>query len=206
MIEKTCREFMEQLSSNAPTPGGGSAAALGGALGAGLANMVASLTVGKKKYAEHEQELRQLLAEGLQLQRQLLELVEDDIAVFTPLSQAYALPAGSEQQKLDKARQISVCAIAATRVPLAIMEKSLAALRIAARAAAIGSRLAVSDAACAASFLNAAVVAASYNVRINLPSIMDCDFAAAAQAQMDDCLREAPLLLAKTLAQTDVRL
>ena len=175
--ELSCEQFIEALSSKAPTPGGGGGSALVGAIGTALANMVGSLTVGKKKYADVEEEVQQLKARGEQLQRELLALVEADAIVFQPLAQAYSLPGDTPEQKAYKAVKLSEYCDAASKVPLDIMEKCFEALNLARRIAEIGSKIAVSDAGCAAYFLAAAVGAARLNVLINLPLIQDKELA-----------------------------
>ena len=97
--DKSCKEFVEVLSTKAPVPGGGGASALVGAVGTALGSMVASLTVGKKKYADVEAEMYQLKEKAVELQEELLHLVERDAEVFEPLSKAYGLPKETEEEK-----------------------------------------------------------------------------------------------------------
>jgi len=198
MTEKSCQEFMSILSSKAPVPGGGGAAALGGALGVGLANMVASLTVGKKKYAEYEEEVTAMLTKGLAIQNDLLKLVEMDAAAFAPLAKAYSMPSDTEEEKLHKAIGLSNASIYATSVPLLIAEDIIDAMKICVRIAEIGSKLAVSDAGCSIWFLYAAIKAADYNVQINLPFIRDAVFIARTQKRMQYFSEQAQQYLQKT--------
>ena len=97
----TCTEFVEVLASKAPVPGGGGASALVGAVGTALGNMVGSLTVGKKKYADVEDEMYELKAKCDQLQKDFLRLIERDAEVFEPLSKAYGMPKETEEEKED---------------------------------------------------------------------------------------------------------
>lgn len=196
----SCEDFIARLSSQEPTPGGGGAAALMGAVGAALAAMVGSLTTGKKKYAAVEEEIQQLLAEGQRLQAELLAQVEADAQVFAPLAAAYALPKETLEQQQYKAQRLSEYCIAAARVPLNIMEKSRDALLLARRIAEIGSKLAVSDAGCAAYCLNAAIGAARLNVLINLPLILDKDLSQQFSQQADQILAQAQALSDETIA------
>ena len=99
-----CNEFVEVLASKAPVPGGGGASALVGAVGTALGNMVGSLTVGKKKYADVEEEMYQLKAKADQLQADLLRLIERDAEVFEPLAKAYGMPRETEEEKAEKAK------------------------------------------------------------------------------------------------------
>jgi formiminotetrahydrofolate cyclodeaminase len=163
MTTKSCREFVEVLASDAPAPGGGGAAALVGAVGAALGNMVASLTVGKKKYAAVEAEIISLKAKCDTLQQELLDQVEADEKNFLPLAKAYAIP------KDDPHRDVALeeGAVQACQTPLKIMELCCEAIDCMAVFAEKGSRLAVSDAGCGAVLCKAAMQAASLNVFTN---------------------------------------
>ena len=198
LVEKSCLEFMEELSSKNAVPGGGSAAALGGALGVGLSNMVASLTIGKKKYAEVEEEVEKILADGLNIQKELLDLVKADAEVFAPLSKAYGLPKETEEEKAYKEQVLSEASIKATLVPLAIAEKAYQSMHLARRIAEIGSRLAVSDAGCSILFLEAALKAARYNIMINLPLITDQLFVEKTTERIGLLICEAEKLVKET--------
>lgn len=163
MTMQSCREFVAALASDAPAPGGGGAAALVGAVGAALGNMVASLTVGKKKYAAVEAEIIALKAKCDALQTELLNQVEADEVNFLPLAKAYAIP------KDDPARDAAMeeGAVLACKTPLKIMELCCEAIDCMAVFAEKGSRLAVSDAGCGAVLCKAAMQAASLNVFTN---------------------------------------
>ena len=161
--QASCTEFVTVLASNAPVPGGGGASALVGAIGTALGNMVGSLTVGKKKYADVEAEIRALMAKCDSLQEELLDQVEADEKGFVPLSKAYGIP------KDDPTREtvLEEATLTACAVPVRIMELCCEALETISVFAAKGSRLAVSDAGCAAVCVKAALQAASLNVFIN---------------------------------------
>ena len=166
---KTCREFVAALASSAPTPGGGGAAALCGAVGAALCGMVASLTSGKKKYADVESEIQQLLKSINTLHDKLLDQVRADAEGFQPLSRAYAIP----REDSTRAAALQSAAETACTAPLEIMALCAAALSAAGRLAEIGSRLAVSDAGCAAAILRGALEAAALNVLVNTKTMTD---------------------------------
>lgn len=166
---KTCREFVAALASSAPTPGGGGAAALCGAVGAALCGMVASLTTGKKKYASVEREIQQLLESTNALQNKLLDQVRADAEGFQPLSRAYAIP----REDPTRAAALQSAAETACTAPLEIMALCAAALSAVGRLAEIGSRLAVSDAGCAAAILRGALEAAALNVLVNTKTMTD---------------------------------
>ena len=167
--QNSCRAFVTVLASSEPVPGGGGAAALVGAIGTALGNMVGSLTVGKKKYADVEAEIVALKAKCDALQTQLLDQVEADDKGFVPLAKAYGIPKDDPNRDaiLEEAT-ITACA-----VPMHIMELCCQALEYVAVFAAKGSRLAVSDAGCGAVCVKAALQAASLNVFINTKTLKD---------------------------------
>lgn len=177
IVEKTCPDFIGALASKEPVPGGGGAAALCGAIGTALGNMVGSLTVGKKKYAEAEPEILRMQSECDDLQAELLKLIDEDARVFAPLSKAYGLPSATEEEQKIKSETLETCSKEACMVPFAIMEKCCRAIELAERFARIGSRLAVSDAGCGAVLLKGALQAASLNIFINTKSLKDRAFA-----------------------------
>lgn len=166
---KSCREFVSLLASDAPAPGGGGAAALVGAIGTALGHMVGSLTVGKKKYAAVEGEIRALMARCDGLQQRLLDQVPADAEGFLPLARAYGIP----KDDPTRAQVLEEATVAACRVPMEIMELCCQSLDAIAVLAEKGSRLAVSDAGCAAVAVKAALQAASLNVFINTKSLQD---------------------------------
>ena len=165
----SCREFVEVLASDAPAPGGGGASALVAAIGTALGNMVGSLTVGKKKYAGVEEEIKSLMAKCSALQMELLNQVPADAEGFLPLARAYSIPKDDplRAETMEKAT-ITACA-----VPMKIMELCCESIDIVEIMAQKGSRLAVSDAGCAAAILKGALQAASLNVFINTKTLSD---------------------------------
>ena len=165
----SCTEFVTVLASNAPVPGGGGASALVAAIGTALGNMVGSLTVGKKKYADVEAEIVALKKKCDQLQTDLLDQVPADAEGFEPLSKAYGIP----KDNPDRDKILEEATIVACRVPVKIMELCCEALDAIAVFAAKGSRLAVSDAGCGAVCVKAALQAASLNVFINTKTLKD---------------------------------
>ena len=168
-----CRKFVEVLASNEPAPGGGGAAALVGAIGTALGNMVGSLTVGKKKYADVEEEIIALKAKCDDLQKQLLDQVEADEINFVPLAKAYGIPKDDPNRDtiMEEATMV------ACSTPVKIMELCAEAMEAIAVFAAKGSRLAVSDAGCGAVCVKAAMQAASLNVFINTKTLKNREVA-----------------------------
>ena len=167
MTQESCRKFVEVLASNAPAPGGGGAAALVGAIGTALGNMVGSLTVGKKKYAAVEEEIIALKARCDALQTELLDQVEADDKGFVPLAKAYGIP----KDDPNRDAVLEEATVTACAVPMHIMELCCQAIDCIAVFAEKGSRLAVSDAGCGAVCCKAALQAASLNVFINTKSL-----------------------------------
>ena len=167
MTMESCRKFVEVLASDAPAPGGGGAAALVGAIGTALGNMVGSLTVGKKKYADVQDEIIELKAKCDALQKDLLDQVEADEINFLPLAKAYGIP--KDDPNRDAIMEEATVIACAT--PMKIMELCCEAIDHIAVFAAKGSRLAVCDAGCGAVCCKAALQAASLNVFINTKTL-----------------------------------
>ena len=185
-----CNEFVEVLASKAPVPGGGGASALVGAIGTALGNMVGSLTVGKKKYADVEEEMWELKAKSDKLQPELLRLIERDAEVFEPLSKAYGMPRATEEEKAEKARVMEIVLKDACSVPMEIMEKCCEAIDIIVEFAAKGSALAISDAGVGVAFCKAALKGASLNVYINTKSMQNREYAEELNAKCDAMLEK----------------
>jgi len=184
-----CHEFVDVLGSKAPVPGGGGASALVGAVGTALGNMVGSLTVGKKKYADVEEEMYALKAICDQLQKDFLTLIERDAEVFEPLSKAYGMPRETEEEKAEKARVMEIVLKEACSVPMEIMEKCCEAIDVIEKFAAKGSALAISDAGVGAAFCKAALEGASLNVYINTKSMKNRDYAKELNKKADEMLK-----------------
>ena len=173
MLDKTCINFLEELASKAPVPGGGGASALVGAIGTALGSMVGNLTVGKKRYMDVEEDIKKLLERSERISVRLKELVAEDARVFGPLSEAYRMPSGTEDEKQKKEKAMQAVLVEASMVPLEIAEYCLAALILLEEYAEKGSRLAVSDAGVGALFCKAALQGAGLNVLINTGMMKD---------------------------------
>lgn len=173
MKEMNLDIFLTQLASAAPVPGGGGASALVGALAVSLGNMVGSLTVGKKKYEDVEEDIIILNQRSKELRDELLGLMEKDAEVFEPLSRAYAIPKDYPSRSEVMAKVLKD----ASEVPLEIMEKCCKAIDMIEEYAEKGSRLAVSDAGCAAAMARSALESAALNVFINTKSMEDRNLA-----------------------------
>jgi len=199
LSEKNCLSFLELLASKAPVPGGGGAAAMSGAIGMALANMVGNLTTGKKKFADVEDELQELLAQGYQVMKELTALVDRDAEVFAPLSRAYGLPKETPEQAAYKAQVMEECSMAACSVPLEIMRKAYTGIKIHQRMGQIGTKLAISDIGCGVALLKAALISGRLNVLINLAAISNQQFIRDTTAEMDRLMEEGCALADETL-------
>lgn len=185
-VKESCESFVERLSGKDPTPGGGGASALTGALGTALGNMVGSLTVGKKKYQDVEDEIRALMKEAQQLQKDLLAAVQKDAEAFVPLAAAYGMPRETEEQRKEKERVMEAALKTACEVPFEIMEMCCRGIELCGSFAEKGSALAVSDAGAGASFCRAALESASFNVYINTKAMKDRSYAEQANRKADE--------------------
>ena len=188
--ELSCSSFIDVLGSAAPVPGGGGASALAAAVGTALGNMVGCLTVGKKKYAAVEEEMRQMIIRCKSLQEELLELMDKDAKVFAPLAKAYSLPGKTPEELAERERIMEPALRSACEVPLEIMEKCCEAIVMLETFAEKGSVLAVSDAGAGAAVCAGALRAASLNVYINTRSMKDRSCADAFNARADRMLEQ----------------
>ena len=172
MVESmTIQGFLDVLSSKEPVPGGGGASALAGALGNALGQMVANLTIGKKKYALVEDEIKELAERMKGIQGQFSALADQDAKVFAPLAKCYSLPSGTEEEKAYKAEVMEARLLDASLVPMEIMEKAWEMLEIMDILADKGSRMAVSDVGVGVQFIRTALLGAVMNVYINTKSM-----------------------------------
>ena len=193
----TCTEFVEVLASKAPVPGGGGASALVGAVGTALGNMVGSLTVGKKKYADVEDEMYELKAKCDQLQKDFLRLIERDAEVFEPLSKAYGMPKETEEEQAEKEKVMEAALKNAAEAPLCIMKTIVDTMEMIRVLGEKGSRLAVSDAGVAILFAQAALEGASLNIFINTKMMKDQE-----EAERLNCLADQLIATGKELKET----
>lgn len=186
--------FLDKLATASPEPGGGSVAALAGALGAGLVSMVASLTVGKAKYADVQDDIAALLARSELIRVELQRLVQRDTEVYGAVSEAMKLPRDTDDQKEARDRLMQAALIEAAKVPLAISEQALAVARLSLTAAEIGNVNAVSDAGVAVLLADTAAQSGALNVKINIGWIQDQDFNTNSWNRVQEILAETASL------------
>ncbi len=188
LAEKTITGFMDELASSAPAPGGGSVAALAGAMGAALVSMVCNLTIGKKKYADVEEEIKAILEQSEALRRELLALLEEDVAAYTRVSEAMKMPRETEEQKAIREKALEEALKQATEVPLRVAEVCVRVMDLCRPVAEKGNVNAVSDAGVAVVMAEAGLRSAALNVLINLGWLKDEAFRKEAQARLDRLL------------------
>jgi len=181
LLESSISGFTELIASPAPAPGGGGASALVGAIGVALGDMVGELTVGKKSYADVEDDVRALMARAQELRRKLLACVEKDAAMFEPLSRAYGIP------KDDPARDeiMERCLRDAASAPLEIFDLCCEGIELQKEFAEKGSRLVLSDAATGAVLCWGAMYGAAVNVKVNTRLMKDRAYADKINAHID---------------------
>lgn len=193
MLEKPATQFLSELSSNAPVPGGGGASAAVGAFAAALGMMVTNLTIGKKKYADYEEEVKAARDRLEGLRDQLIDLVDGDAVAFEPLSKAYSIPKDDPERDTIMENALYEASV----VPMSIMETVLAAAKELEVLVEKGSKLAVSDVGVGILFAQAAIEGASLNVYINTKSMKDRERAAALDAKADAIIAEGAALKAR---------
>ncbi|MGQ9558841.1 MAG: cyclodeaminase/cyclohydrolase family protein [Desulfurispora sp.] len=194
LLDMTVREFLQEVASDSPAPGGGSVAALAGALGAALAGMVAGLSTGKAAAGAGSQ-MQQLQAQAARLQEALARAVEEDTLAFQRVMQAYRLPRGTVEEKAARSAAIQQALQGAAEHPLQVAGQCIEVLRLCREAALAGNQNALSDAAVGALLAHSGLVGALYNVAINLASIKDAQFVTTSREQVGALLAQGEAVL-----------
>jgi glutamate formiminotransferase/formiminotetrahydrofolate cyclodeaminase len=201
-LEKnTVKDLLDQLASSSPAPGGGSAAALCGAIAGALAAMTANLTIGREKFKENEPVMKEVLTEAEALREKFVKLMDEDCESFNMFMNALKMPKETDDDKAARKIAIADASKASTKVPLRTLESCVQAARLAAAAAKAGNPIVASDAGCAAVLAEAAGRCAAYNVRINLPRIRDQEFAFEARGVMKKALESIAKYTAEAVAR-----
>lgn len=203
LIRKPVNEFLDELASNSPAPGGGSVAALSGAIGTALTSMVCRLTIGKKKYADVQPEMEDVLKKSEELRGTFSKLLDDDTAAFNEVMAAFSLSKATEEEQRKRNAAIQAATKKATLIPLNVMQLCEQALRLAKTTAEKGNKNSASDAGVAALILQSACAGAALNVRINLGSLEDQAFVQEASASFKKILGNVELLSRETLERVE---
>ena len=196
LAELKTAEFVDLLASDAPAPGGGSAAALEGALGAALTAMVCSLTVGKKKSAEHEELAKSVQARAADLKERFVDVMDRDTEAFNVVSAAFGMPKATDEEKAARSEAIQEGLKGCTKTPFEMMELAVEALELTASVLGKSNDSAASDLGVSALSLRAAIQGAWLNVLINIGSLKDAALA-------EDYRQRGEALLAKALPLAD---
>lgn len=190
LVDKSCIEFIDVLSSKAAVPGGGGAAALVGSIGTALGGMVCNLTAGKKKYAEFEEDIRKILKETNRIQEELASMIDEDAENFLPLSKAYGMAANTEEEKALKEKVMQEALKKACEVPIKIVRKCFEAIKLHEELVEKGSKLAISDIGVGVQCLRAAIVSGRLNIIININMINDKDYVDSVRKESDRLVAE----------------
>jgi len=176
LIDMTVAGFIDELASDSPAPGGGSVSALNGAIAAALTSMVGNLTIGKKKYADVEEEMREIVSRVTEIQKELLEAVDKDSEAFNVVFAAFKWPKETEEEKEARSAEIQRGTKIAADVPMSVAEKAAELMPLIEKVIMKGNQNSITDACCAMMACRYAVIGALLNVRINLGSIKDETF------------------------------
>ena len=200
--EKPLRFFLDKLCSNSPSPGGGSASALTGAIAASLSGMLAALTINKKGYEEVQPEMKEILVRSSELKEGLLDLLQKDTEAFDDAAKAFKLPKETEKEKKKRAQAIDKGLKKATEVPLAIMEQSRDVALLAQKVLKKGNIMAISDGAISALFAEAAATGAMINVRINFSWMKDQEYIESVEKRLSSILDEMKRIKEEAVSYT----
>ncbi len=189
--DNTIAAFLDDLASERPTPGGGGAAAVCGAIGAALVSMVANLTIGKKNYEAVSEELKAVNEKATALRAELTGAIEEDVAAFNSVMGAYGLPRATEQERAKRTAAIQAALKDATLAPLRAVKACFEVMRLSATVADKGNFNVISDAGVAVLAANAGLASAALNVFINAKAIKDRDFAEKQLAEVNALIGQA---------------
>lgn len=201
--EKTCIEFVNVLASKSAVPGGGGAAALVGAIGMALGSMVCNLTIGKKKYAEYEESVNEILVKAREIEKKLLSMIDKDAKNFLPLSKAYGLPNSTEEEKKIKEDIMENALKVACEVPIDIVRVCFDAIKLHEDLVDKGSKLAISDVGVGVQCLRAAILSGQLNVVININSIKDMEYVEAIRKEVNSLVEEGVKICDEVYAKVE---
>lgn len=206
LADQKVREFLKSVCTSSPTPGGGSVAALCGALSASLSAMVCNLTIGKDKYKDVRKEMERVLADSSSLVERLTELIDEDAEAYESVIASLRLPKETEEEKDKRIEAMQSAFRRAIAVPYEVMELALEAMRMAHTVARKGNEGAVSDSGSGAMMAFASLHAASMNVKINLKEIKDKEFTEDVEGKLRKMEEEADLLRSDVMMEVESKL
>lgn len=206
IARKTLGKFLSELASSSPSPGGGSASALVSCLGASLASMVCSLTMGREAYSGIADEMAEAHKKSETLRKRFLELAEEDALAFERVIRALGMPKETKEEEKARSEKIRQELTKACEPPFEVMKKSLEVLTLANKLAKEGYPLAASDAGVSAVLAYAGLRGASLNIRINMKGIRDETFKFDMMNEIQDMLHEGEVLMKSALTKTESRL
>ena len=199
LADLTVKDFLDKVAGNDPVPGGGSIAALGGALASALATMVTRLTIGKKGYEASEEVMQHAQTITLRLLDEFIALIDKDSAAYNEVFACFKLPKTTDEEKAARSAAIQEATRHAALIPMEVARKALEVMPVIADIARLGNRNAITDACVAMMAARSAVLGALLNVRINLGVLKDKEFVQGLQAEADRieqtaCRKEKELL------------
>lgn len=198
--------FVRDLNSAKPMPGGGSAAAVCGAMAAALAGMSAHMTIGRKKYAAVEDRMQEIITAAGVLQTEMLDMAQEDADMYSLVLQAYKLPNSTVEEAETRKRAVEKASRTAVAASLKVTGACVRIMRLAYTTVTEGNRMMVTDGSASALLARACQQAAAYNVRINLRGVNDATVSAEAKQLLASHLAEGEKLLAEVLKEVDARL
>ena len=201
--EKTCIEFVNVLASKSAVPGGGGAAALVGAIGMALGSMVCNLTIGKKKYAEYEESVNEILVKAREIEKKLLSMIDKDAKNFLPLSKAYGLPNSTEEEKKIKEEIMENALKVACEVPIDIVRVCFGAIKLHEDLVDKCPKLAISDVGVGVQCLRAAILSGKLNVVININSIKDMEYVETIRKEVNSLVEEGVKICDEVYAKVE---
>ena len=199
LATKPMNLFLDELASSSPAPGGGSVAALAGALGAALTSMVCNLTIGKKKYAGVQDDMKNILAQAEDLRTKFTGLIDKDTYAFNKVIEAFSLPKETEPQIALRRAAINGATKEATLIPLEVMKHCIDGMALAQEVAVNGNPNSVSDAGVSALLLHAACEGAALNVKINLNTLADSEFVGWKSDDVESLLKTSKMMLEEAM-------
>lgn len=191
LVDLSVKGFLDKTAGSDPVPGGGSISALNAAIGAALAEMVANLTIGKKKYEDKEEEMKNIAARAAALQREFIRDIDADSDAYNKVFDAFKLPKETDGEKAARSREIQAATMIAAEVPLDVARKAYGMMELLERVAEHGNQNAVTDACVGMMCARSAVLGAILNVRINLSSLKDEAYVAAVKEEIEKLEKEA---------------